>query len=122
MNKIFRITALVLIVIVIFIAGRMVYFNRASDKKTVSGMVTKISENRLKEIVVSLRDVRGIHYISKSSMKGLNAAELHSNLVNKRISITYLQPGIVSKFAPGTETRLITRIVSGDSLIYSSSD
>jgi hypothetical protein len=66
--------------------------------------------------------VRGIHYISKSNTKGLNADDLNENLVNKEISLTYISPGILSKFSPVTDTRLITRIELRDSIIYTSSN
>lgn len=115
-------TLLALGLIVIFVAAQLAYSSRVSNTKTVSGMVTSVTEGGLKDIVVSLKNIRGIHYISKSNTRGLTAEELNDSLVNKVVSLTYIQPGVFSNLSPVTSTRLITKIDLQDSTVYSSSN
>lgn len=97
----------------------------STDRKDyiqVRAIVTKVSVGGLHDIVISLHNIRGIHYISKNNTNGLTAAILSERLVNKEVLLSYMNPGALSKFAPGTEKRKITEIRLGKELIYSDSE
>ncbi len=122
MNTNYKHTLIAASAVVLFIIAQSLYSSRISDQTKISARVVNVSEGGLKDIVVGLQGIRGIHYISKSNTKGLKVDELNELLANKEINLTYIRPRIVSKFSPGTETRLISQIELGDSVIYSRSN
>lgn len=122
MSTNYKQTLIVASAIVIFIVAQSLYSSRVNDETKISAKVVNVSEGGLKDIVVGLQGIRGIHYISKSNTKGLKVDKLNELLSNKEINLTYIRPGIVSKISPGTETRLISQIELGDSIIYSRSN
>ncbi len=71
MNSNLKYSLITLIGIAVFVVAQLLYAARINDQTKISGRVTNVSEGGLKDIVVSLKDVRGIHYISKNNTKGL---------------------------------------------------
>lgn len=81
-----------IVVVVVFLGLRPAAITRQNSER-ISGVVNAVSKGGLKDIVITLEGIRGIHYISRGIERGINADSLSAKLLNKKVTIYYAKPG-----------------------------
>ncbi len=105
---------------VLFFALFKVDVNR-ENSKDIHGIVRSVKLGGMKDIVVSLKDERGVFYITNASAAAaaLTVEDLSEKLVNKSVTLTYAKPQIFSLLSPVTSTIHITELKLGEEIIFS---
>ncbi len=110
-------TCTVLIVVLVTVRPFSKSFNTYSQ---VTAVVTKVNQGGLNDIVISLKNVRGIHYISRVNTNGLRVPSLRKQLLNTEINLSFVKPGILSGgLNPMTDKRQIAETKLENVLVYS---
>ncbi len=117
LSGIFIPLGIVVFVLFLFLATKPVEVSR-ENSVMLKGLVTRISEGASKDIIISLDDIRSIHYISRGIEQGLKVDDLNSRLLNREVIIYYAKPRLLSLLSPMTGTRQITELKLGNKIIY----
>ncbi len=88
-----------------------------SERK--QGIVTYVTENGLKDIVISLQGVQGIFYISNGLEKGLSVDSLRQQLVGNKATLYITKPSFFTKFSSMTNTLGINEVKLNEKVLYS---
>lgn len=107
-----------IVVVVVFLGLRPAAITRQNSER-ISGVVNAVSKGGLKDIVITLAGIRGIHYISRGIERGINADSLSAKLLNKKVTVYYAKPGFFSRLSPVTDTRRITELRIGERVVFS---
>lgn len=83
------------------------------------GEVIYVTENRLKDIVITLAGVQGIFYIPNSEMQGLNVNNLRQTLVGHTATLYIANPSFFTKFSPMNNTLGIYQVKLDGKVLYS---
>lgn len=90
-----------------------------NNSSAVTGVVTSVTKGRSDDIVVMLDGIRGVHYIRKGIERGFNVDSLASRLLNKKVTVYYAKPHLLSRLSPVTDTRQITELKAGNQVLFS---
>jgi hypothetical protein len=110
---------ILIMVVILFVLAILPLKISRQNSATIKATVSKVSEGGLKDIVVSLDDIRGVYYISHFSKKGLKASDLNNRLANKEVAISYSKPRFLSLLNPMTNTIQINELKLGHEVIFS---
>ena len=86
---------------------------------TINATVSDVTEGGLKDIIITLDGIRGIHYINKRAEKGLQIDSLNKYLKNKKVIISYRKPSVLARLNPMTDKRQIVELKLEQKIIYS---
>jgi hypothetical protein len=89
------------------------------NSEVKQGIVTYVTENGLKDIVISLQGVQGIFYISNGTEKGLSVDSLRQQLVGNKATLYITKPSFFTKFSPMTNTLGIHEVKLNEKVLYS---
>jgi hypothetical protein len=105
---------------VLFFALFKVDVNR-ENLQDIQGIVRIVKLGGMNDIVVSLKDKRGVFYITNASAAAaaLTVEDLSEKLANKSVTVTYAKPQIFSLLSPVTSTIHITELKLGEEIIFS---
>ncbi len=103
-------------VLIFEVVPKKVNFENSEVKQ---GIVTYVTENGLKDIVISLQGVQGIFYISNALKKGLSVDSLRQTLVGKNATLYVTKPSFFTKFSPMTNTLGINEVMLDEKVLYS---
>lgn len=121
MNKswifLFSFALAAVIAVIVLVALKPSAVNRENCVE-VDAVVTSVTKGGLKDIVISLQGVRGIHFIEKGTEKGLSVKSLSEKLHGKKVALFYKKPGFLSGLSPVTDTRQIVELRTGSEVVY----
>lgn len=92
------------------------------NSEVKQGKVSYVTENGLKDIVITLEGVQGIFYIGSGVKKGLNADSLRQILVGHTATLYIAKPSFFTKFSPMTNTLSIYEVKLDGTVLYSNFD